>query len=98
MRLSSTSLKNNLIKGLCDGGFDVVDIGLASTPTFYFAVANYNYDGGIIVSASHNPKEYNGFKLVRERAIPISGDSGMYILRDKIINNNEISGFVIRGY
>ncbi len=87
MRLSSPEIKENLIKGITDAGADVADIGLASTPTFYFAVANYGYDGGIIVSASHNPKEYNGFKLVRERAIPVSGDSGIYGLRDKIIKN-----------
>lgn len=85
MRLSSPSLKEKLIAGLIDGGMNVIDIGLASTPTFYFAVANYKYDGGILVSASHNPKEYNGFKLVREKAIPISGDTGMYVLRDLVM-------------
>jgi phosphomannomutase len=84
MRLSSPVLKEKLIEGLTDGGMDVIDIGLASTPTFYFAVAHYKYDGGVLVSASHNPKEYNGFKLVRERAIPISGDTGIYELRDLV--------------
>jgi phosphomannomutase len=88
MRLSSQSLKSKLIEGLCDGGLDVIDIDLSSTPTFYFTVANYNYDGGILVSASHNPKEYNGFKLVRERALPISKDSGIFVLRDLVIENN----------
>ena len=76
-RLSSPILKKNLIKGLVDGGAKVIDIGLASTPTFYFAVAKYNYDGGIMVSASHNPKEWNGFKITRERAIPVSGETGI---------------------
>jgi phosphomannomutase len=85
MRLSSPALKEKLIEGLTDGGMDVVDIGLASTPTFYFAVAYYKYDGGVLVSASHNPKEYNGFKLVREKAIPVSGDSGIYELRDIVV-------------
>lgn len=88
MRLSSPSLKEALLKGLTEAGTDVIDIGLASTPTFYFAVANYKYDGGIIVSASHNPKEYNGFKLVRDKALPISGDSGMYDIRDLVLNHN----------
>jgi phosphomannomutase len=88
MRLSSPSLKKNLILGLIDGGLDVIDIGLAPTPTFYFAVAYYNYDGGILVSASHNPKEYNGFKIVRDRAIPVSKDSGMFTLRDLVDSNN----------
>jgi len=77
MRISSPSLKKHLIKGLLDAGVDVSDIGTTSTPTFYFAVANYKYDGGIMVSASHNPKEWNGFKLTRERAIPISGNTGI---------------------
>lgn len=88
MRLSSPQLKESLIKGLTEAGADVIDIGLASTPTFYFAVANYNYDGGIIVSASHNPGEYNGFKITRSKAIPVSGETGMMILRDKVVANN----------
>lgn len=88
MRISSPQLKTALIKGLTEGGANVVDIDLASTPTFYFAVANFGYDGGIMVSASHNPKEYNGFKLVRPKAVPISGNTGMTILRDKVIANN----------
>ncbi len=96
MRLSSQSLKENLINGLCDGGVNVIDIGLTSTPTFYFAVANYNYDGGILVSASHNPKEYNGFKLVRQKALPVSKDSGIFTLRDLIIEN-KFSKASIRG-
>jgi phosphomannomutase len=86
MRLSSPALKEKLIQGLINGGVDVVDIGLASTPTFYFAVANYNYDGGVLVSASHNPKEYNGFKMVRQKALPISGEGGLYELRDMVAN------------
>ena len=80
MRLSSPALKKKLNQGLINGGVNVVDIGLASTPTFYFAVANYNYDGGVLVSASHNPKEYNGFKLVRQKALPMSGEGGLYEL------------------
>ncbi len=82
MRLSSPALKNRLMQGLVDGGINVIDIGLVSTPTFYFAVAHYGYDGGILVSASHNPKEYNGFKLVREKASPIGENTGMHDLRD----------------
>lgn len=88
MRISSPSLHKSLIKGLIESGVDVIDIGLVSTPTFYFAVANYNYDGGIIVSASHNPGEYNGFKMTREKAIPISGETGMDYLRDKVISES----------
>lgn len=88
MRLSSPQLKDALIKGLLDAGANVIDIGLTSTPTFYFAVANYKYDGGIIVSASHNPAEYNGFKLVREKSLPVSGENGINWLRDKILSND----------
>lgn len=84
MRISSPSLHEKLIAGLLDAGIDVVDIGLASTPTFYFAVTEYGYDGGILVSASHNPKEYNGFKLVRAKALPVSKDTGILWLRDRI--------------
>ncbi len=88
MRLSSPRLKTSLINGLIGAGANVVDIGLASTPTFYFAVANYGYDGGIIVSASHNPAEWNGFKLVREKAFPVSAETGIAFLRDKVIRGD----------
>jgi len=87
MRLSGPSLKNSLIKGLIDSGVNVVDIGLSSTPSFYFAVAYYSFDGGLQVSASHNPAEHNGYKMVRENAIPISGDSGIYEIRDIVIED-----------
>jgi phosphomannomutase len=87
MRLSSPMLKANLIKGLVEGGAQVIDIGLASTPTFYFAVSNYNYDGGITVSASHNPREYNGFKLVRAKAMPIGQGTGMEEIKTLILEN-----------
>lgn len=85
MRLSSLSLKEKLVEGLREGGLDVVDIGLVTTPTFYFAVAFYGYDGGIQVSASHNPKEYNGFKLTRSQAKPIGRDTGMAEIRRRVM-------------
>ena len=77
MRLSSPSLFKELTKGLVDHGINVIDIGLVSTPTFYFAVSYYKYDGGLLVSASHNPKEYNGIKIVREGATPVGQGMGM---------------------
>ena len=89
MRLSSPQLHEQLIKGLIDGGAQVIDVGLVSTPTFYFAVAHYKYDGGVMVSASHNPKEYNGFKMVRQMAAPISESSGIMDLK-KIILEEEL--------
>jgi phosphomannomutase len=85
MRLSSPQLKEKAIQGLVDSGINVIDIGLATTPTFYFAVAYYGYDGGMQVSASHNPKEWNGFKMTRKRAVPISGDTGINDIRDMVI-------------
>lgn len=88
MRLSSDSLHKALKKGLLAAGADVYDIGLNSTPTFYFAVSFYNYDGGIIVSASHNPARYNGFKLVRDKAMPIGEETGLQELKSIILENN----------
>jgi len=87
MRLSSPALKKQLIKGIIDSGLNAIDVGLASTPTFYFAVGYYDYDGGVQVSASHNPKEYNGFKMVKEKSLPISKDTGINDIKDIILNN-----------
>jgi len=99
MRLSSPALKKNLIRGLIEAGADAIDLGTVSTPTFYFAVGHYNYFGGIMISASHNPKEWNGFKMVRSRGIPISGETGINFLKDLVLNNKflaaEIPGKLI---
>lgn len=84
MRISSNPLKIEVIRGLIEQGVNVVDIGLASTPTFYFGVAKYGYNGGIQVTASHNPGRFNGFKMVRTGAMPISGDSGIMKIRDMV--------------
>jgi phosphomannomutase len=88
MRLSSPSLSEAVIKGLTESGVNVVDTGLVSTPTFYFAVAFYGYDGGLQVSASHNPKEYNGLKVTRKAAIPVSLESGLDKMRDWVVEDN----------
>ncbi len=88
MRTSGPELKKALISGLTKAGADVVDIGLSSTPTFYFAVGYYGYDGGLQISASHNPKEYNGLKMVRAKAVPISGNSGINQIRDWVMEDN----------
>lgn len=80
MRLSTPSLSEQVKKALVDSGAEVIDIGLASTPTFYFAVRHYNYDCGIQISASHNPKEYNGLKSVLntpEGLVKIGKNTGM---------------------
>lgn len=77
VRLTSESLKMALAKGLRDAGVDVLDIGLSGTEEIYFATFHLGVDGGIEVTASHNPMDYNGMKLVREGARPISGDTGL---------------------
>jgi len=83
-RQSSPALKENLIKGLIDWGVDVVDIGEITTDMLYFAVGRYGYAGGFVVSASHNPGEYNGLKLVKEGAAAISSDTGLFDIRDDL--------------
>ena len=77
VRLTSESLKQALAKGLMDGGADVVDIGLSGTEEIYFAAFHLDVDGGIEVTASHNPMDYNGMKFVGRGAVPISRDSGL---------------------
>lgn len=77
VRLTSEELKLSLSKGLQDSGCDVIDIGLTGTEEIYFATSFLNADGGIEVTASHNPLDYNGMKLVRENSKPISGDTGL---------------------
>ncbi|KHN57137.1 phosphomannomutase [Dickeya fangzhongdai] len=77
VRLTSESLKMALANGLMDSGTDVLDIGLSGTEEVYFTTFHLNLDGGIEVTASHNPMNYNGMKLVRDNAKPISGDTGL---------------------
>ena len=77
MRISSDELAEQLIHGITDYGVDVIDLGLCSTDGLYFAVGKFEYDGGVMITASHNPKEYNGFKICREKAIPLSGNEGL---------------------
>jgi phosphomannomutase len=77
VRLSSESLKLALANGMMDGGADVIDIGLTGTEEVYFAAFHLDVDGGIEVTASHNPMDYNGMKLVARGAQPISGDTGL---------------------
>lgn len=77
MRTSSPAIHAALVRGLTRSGKDVVDIGMVTTPMVPFAVAKYGYDGGIMVTASHNPKQYNGFKLTARGAEPVAYDSGI---------------------
>ena len=86
IRTHSESLKKSLISGIIDAGVDVIDVGLISTEMLYFAVGNYGYSGGIQVTASHNTAEYNGFKMTRAEALPISSDTGLLEMKDYIVN------------
>lgn len=88
VRLTSEGLKLSLAKGLQDAGTDVLDIGLAGTEEIYFATSHLNVDGGIEVTASHNPLDYNGMKLVREQSKPISGDTGLRDIQKLAEANN----------
>ncbi len=81
VRLSSNELKAALAKGLMDGGADVIDLGMTGTEETYFAAFHLDVDGAIEVTASHNPMDYNGMKLVGRGACPISGDSGLNDIR-----------------
>lgn len=81
VRLSSNELKAALAKGLMDGGSDVIDLGMTGTEETYFAAFHLDVDGAIEVTASHNPMDYNGMKLVGRGACPISGDSGLNDIR-----------------
>ena len=85
-RNSGPEIKRELLDGMTDGGLNVVDIGMVSTPIFYFSIVQKNLDGGIMITASHNPKEYNGFKIQRRNAFPITGEGGIYEMRDYILD------------
>jgi phosphomannomutase/phosphoglucomutase len=90
-RPSSDELKESLILGLLSTGFNVTDIGLCTSPMMYQTVYESNFSGGVIVSASHNPKEYNGFKIVGYKAYPIASEE-IYKLRDLILLGKFIVG------
>lgn len=90
MRMSSPKLFAIAKEALVAYGAKVIDVGLVSTPAFYFAVSFYNYDAGIMVSASHNPAEFNGLKLVRNRALPFGQGMGMEELAEAVNQNQEV--------
>src|SRR5918999_1424443 len=83
MRLSSPAMAEAVVRGASEGGADVVDIGMVGTEMVYFAVGEFGLDGGIAVTASHNPKEYTGMKIVRRGALPVGGESGLLEIRDR---------------
>jgi phosphomannomutase len=81
MRASSQSMTAAAIDGAADGGADVLDLGMIGTEMLYYAVGELALEGGIVVTASHNPKEYTGMKIVRAGALPVGGDSGLEAVR-----------------
>ena len=87
MRVSSPELATALMDGIRDGGANVVDVGMVSTDALSFAIGNYGYPAGVMVTASHNPPEYNGFKIAREQARALSLSDGLDKIRDRILEN-----------
>lgn len=85
IRLSSPAISNALAKGFLDSGVDVIDLGMCGTEEIYFAAASLDVDGGIIVTASHNPVDWNGMKMVLKDAVPVSGDSGLRELERLVV-------------
>lgn len=97
MRLSSPSLAAAFIEGATEQGADVIDYGMMGTDMMYFAVARDGLDGGVQITASHNPKQYNGIKMVRKEAFPLSGDAGIGEIRDLIANQQLPAPAATRG-
>jgi phosphomannomutase len=90
VRIHSEELKLKVIEGLVDSGINVVDVGWMSTDMLYFGVGNYKTAGGIQVTASHNPPEYHGFKMVRENVVPMTLESGIGQIRDYIVSGQGV--------
>ncbi|MGO9122661.1 MAG: phosphomannomutase [Desulfomonilaceae bacterium] len=87
VRLSSRAISQSLAKGLVDQGCNVIDIGMCPTEEVYFATSHMELDGGVMVTASHNPMDYNGMKLVREQSKPISADTGLKDIEKTVIGD-----------
>src|SRR5690242_9238436 len=92
MRLSGEAMQHALMRGAAEAGADVLDLGLVGTEMVYFAVGSLGLDGGIAVTASHNPKEYTGMKIVRRGALPVGGDSGLLDVRDRALSPDQVPG------
>jgi phosphomannomutase len=88
MRTSSPGLWGALTRGITEGGVDAVDIDLVSTDCLYFTVGKYGYDAGVMITASHNPPQYNGFKMCKKDAVPLSGESGIEQLKQLVLKND----------
>lgn len=91
MRHSSPALAEHLIKGITEQGADVISIGQCTTPLLSWTVAHYGYDGGVMISASHNPGHYNAFKLIKKPMLQIGADSGMEQVKKLVLDNTFVS-------
>jgi phosphomannomutase len=91
MRLSSPAMQEALMCGATAAGADVLDLGLVGTEMLYFAVGSLGLEGGVMVTASHNPKQYTGMKLVRRGALPVGSESGLLDVRDRALASNNLS-------
>src|ERR671923_310126 len=92
MRISAPAMAKAVIDGVADAGADVLDLGLVGTEMLYFGVGELGLDGGIQVTASHNPKDYTGMKIVRRGALPVGGESGLLEIRDRAPVGFDTSG------
>src|SRR5256885_9626950 len=86
MRLSSPQLAAALLRGIIDQGTNAIDLGMVTTDGLYFAVGAFNYSAGVMITASHNPGQYNGMKFCRAQAFPISLESGLADIRDLAVS------------
>ena len=91
MRLSSPTMQEAVMRGAASAGAEVLDIGLVGTEMVYYAVGSLGLEGGIMVTASHNPKEYTGMKIVRRGALPVGGESGLLDVRDRAVSDTAYS-------
>ncbi len=97
MRLSSPTMAHAVIDGASAAGAEVLDIGLVGTEMVYFAVGELGLDGGVMVTASHNPKDYTGMKIVRAGALPVGGDSGLLDVRDRALGSDPLGSDPSKG-
>ena len=96
-RNSSDEIHDALVKGICDAGADVYDLGLSTTPMVYFGTANYGFKASVQITASHNPREYNGMKVSRENALPVGLDTGLGQIKEWIDAGVETPVASVRG-
>ena len=97
MRRSSPTMQEAAMRGAAAAGADVLDLGLVGTEMVYFAVGSLELEGGIMVTASHNPKDYTGMKLVRRGALPVGGESGLLDVRDRALADNDVKEIAATG-